>query len=103
MSTPGHADARRGEGRRCQPTGPCRACLGVTGLLVTLKHMTPTQERAGVHMPTPLICEALAGRYDMSGCDLGWVRKKWLEIRVHELPGPFRRFFLPGFILKDRG
>jgi hypothetical protein len=53
--------------------------------------------------PTPLICEALAGRYDMSSCDLGWVRKQWLEIRVHELPGPFRRFFLPRFVLEDRG
>ena len=52
------------------------------------KQKTPTQERARVICP--LICEALAGRYDMSSCDLGWVRKQRLEIRVHELPGPFR-------------
>jgi hypothetical protein len=50
-----------------------------------------------------LLCETLAGRYDVSSCDLGRVRKQWLEIRVHELPGPFRRFFLPRFVLKDRG
>jgi hypothetical protein len=92
---------RDGEARRCRPTGPCWACLGVTGLLVTLKQKTPAQGTSEGHMP--VICEALAGRYDMSSCDLRWVRKQWLEIRVHELPGPFRRFLLPGFILKDRG
>ncbi len=50
-----------------------------------------------------LACEVLAGRYDVSSCDLGRIRKQWLEIRVHELPGPLGRLFLPWFILKNRG
>ena len=90
-----------GAARRCRRTGPCWACPKCYRAAHDSKHKTPAQERAKVICP--LICEALAGRYDMSSCDLGWVRKQWLEIRVHELPGPFRRFFLPRFILKDRG